>query len=176
MTTDLLKAAGYDTRTEGCVELAAYLAGARTRGLLITGDPGLGKTFFMATFLAKYPLKMREATEVVDMWREADGWSRGLLEDIIGLGPESRDFVLDDLGREPIGVLYGMRDDVSARLIEFRYKAWKNHGAKTHITTNLHPAALADRYGARVMDRLAEMSEMVQLQGKSYRQHEAKGI
>jgi DNA replication protein DnaC len=41
---------------------------------------------------------------------------------------------------------------------------------KTHVTTNLNPAELVDRYGARIGDRLPQMFNIISWNGESFRE------
>jgi len=73
--------------------------------------------------------------------------------------------VLDDIGAEPTFNEYGNRWDVLPWLLEMRLAS----SGRTHFTTNLSPAELSKRYGARTVDRLHEMACDVTFKGKSNR-------
>ncbi len=77
--------------------------------------------------------------------------------------------VLDDLGSEyqdAKGFLRAFLDG----LVNARYDA----GLRTIATTNLKAAEFADRYGARIADRIKQTGCFVELQGKSMRAAPAK--
>ena len=84
-----------------------------------------------------------------------------------GSRPHNRAF--DELGREPIPAKhYGNELNVMQYILQCRYELRSR--VKTHITTNLKPEALEKVYGSYISDRMNEMFNVVELQGKSRRQ------
>ena len=152
-------------------QLCAYMAGPRRLGLLLTGAPGLGKTFFMERVLGLRPVRARD---VVAAYTQAQGYNAAFWYDVFGAWDSEQcdRAVVDDLGEEPECVLYGQREEVLANVICTRYVAWQRSGARLFVTTNLSARDLDQRYGTRVLDRLREMCFPVVLSGKSNRRRE----
>ena len=87
---------------------------------------------------------------------------RGYLEEI----RKAKFLIIDDIGVEPPKV-YEYKNEIRplAELLDFRY-LWR---LPTVLTSNLPDAALSDRYGPRILDRLNEMAAKVAFTGKSFR-------
>lgn len=74
--------------------------------------------------------------------------------------------IIDDLGTEPAtSKVYGTELTPITEIINHRYERM----ATTIITTNLNDAAIKERYGERVIDRINEMYEKLVYTSPSYR-------
>lgn len=74
----------------------------------------------------------------------------------------------DELGSEPKFVgYYGTPQNVFQYILQRRYD--RRHSSTTHITTNLSPAQIAERYSERIYDRCKEMFNFVEFTGKTFR-------
>lgn len=73
---------------------------------------------------------------------------------------------IEDMGREPAEYSnYGNVINPLVDLLEYRY----NEQLFTLITTNLTPAEIRAKYGARIADRFNEMLEVIIFKNNSYR-------
>ena len=151
---------GYRHSEESLEALRLYLAGY---GLLLMGGVGTGKTYFFKTIGAVLRSMGRTRPAIFTMMdtvgRKVDE-VREYFNDMAG-----QEIVLDDIGAEPTFNEYGNRWDILPWLLEMRMAA----SGRTHFTTNLSPAELEKRYGARTVDRLHEMAASVAYTGKSNR-------
>lgn len=151
--------------------LAALRAKRTTRGLLLYGKAGAGKTYFVQKVCRVRP---RPAAWFVAV-RQEKGWGEAFDEICYGIFRDSNvsagpiDICIDDLGQEPISNTYGNREEIFEQVIAQRYVQWQGNGCKTYITTNMTLMGIQDRYGARIMDRLAEMCHWVEFTGASAR-------
>lgn len=74
--------------------------------------------------------------------------------------------IIDDLGEEPMEVMvYGMPHTPIIDIISKRYDA----RLMTIVTTNLEAAAIREKYGERIGDRLKEMLVPIVFENDSYR-------
>ena len=73
---------------------------------------------------------------------------------------ETELLVLDDLGREPGDGAYLLENILNSRMSDLK---------QTTMTTNLRPEAFAERYGARIMDRMRADGAIFQVGGPSLR-------
>jgi DNA replication protein DnaC len=133
----------------------------RRVGLIVTGDYGCGKTFFVkclripnAHFI---DLTLAETVE----WLDQHGGYQTSLDEMC-----NRNIILDDLGAESIKNEYGVKRDIVGEFI-CRYHT-KGKG-RLFITTNLRGPELLDRYGGRVVDRLKQLCVPFHMNGKSKR-------
>lgn len=150
----------FDTLVNGTVK-TFNINQPRKVGMIITGDYGCGKTFFIkclglaGTFI---DLTLTENVEWID---QRGGYQSTMQEMCEG------NVIIDDLGAESIKNDYGVKRDVVGEFI-CRYHT---HGkGRLFITTNLRGTELLDRYGGRVVDRLKQLCVPVRMTGKSKRE------
>ena len=150
-------------------KLARYMADPAGRGLLLSGPAGTGKTLFVARVLG-HPGFPTAAT-LVSLYRKHQDYSHAFWHEAFGFwDSEVGTVCIDDLGQEPVAMLFGQREEVLDRVMCEAYLAWKRDGRnRLYITTNLTPAEIDARYGRRVTDRLREACVLVEFKGASNR-------
>lgn len=146
---------------------AKYFAGEAgvfplDKGIILHGSVGCGKTTlfkafnFGTMFQCDRPKRAlnghntllfgaAKCTDVADVY--AEGGALALRRYYGG------NMLFDDLGVEALGVNFGQRENVMARVIQERY----DRNGITFLTTNLTFKGIQDAYGERVASRLAEM-------------------
>lgn len=130
----------------------------RGRGLVILGDPSVGKTWEAAAIarllLVRHsvPVQFTEAPELMAALRpNADGASD------IGQFMAAPVLVIDDLGAERTS------EWTSEQM--FRLAHYRNvHCLPTIITSNLNGPQLRERYGDRVIDRFTEGAMLINIE------------
>lgn len=138
--------------------VADWLGGNQGKGLLLHGDCGRGKSFLaryvLPAILLRYYRKVVTVCDTQSLTRDIDTLlTRHLI-------------CLDDIGTESTAVVYGMRRECFAELVD----AAEKQGKLLLITTNLNREELLKRYGARVYDRLVALTTPVKFTGQSLRQ------
>jgi len=73
--------------------------------------------------------------------------------------------LFDDLGFEEVCNRYGNKRDVMIDVINDRYEYFLEYGLKTHFTTNLLIGQIEARYGARIVSRLKQMCNVINMEG-----------
>lgn len=152
--------------------------GDLAKGILIFGPVGSGKSSLMDVyFFSKIrPFKRRDAKQL----------PRKFMDTSIGVkvfdeyckshknGSENYypDFYFDDLGVEQNAKNFGNEMNVMAEILQDRYEIFRKYGARTHATTNLTTEELKEKYGDRVLSRLYEMCNFIQLGKKIDRRKE----
>lgn len=151
------------------------------KGLLICGSVGTGKTLMMLIYSrlvfnahGKQHVKMFEITdshtivreflqngfEVIDQYSTKHYFRNG----------EPKGLCIDDIGMEDQhAVSYGNRANVIEQILYERYKRMRFDGMTTHATTNCPPSKLGELYGPRIADRMVEMFNVIEVNGKSLR-------
>ena len=155
-----MSAQGYRHTEKTLEALRLYLAGY---GLLLMGGVGTGKTHFFRT-MGDVRARHGMARPVIYPMMDTVGRKVDEVREFF-TATANREVVLDDIGAEPTFNEYGNRWDILPWLLEMRMAA----PGRTHFTTNLSPAELERRYGARTVDRLHEMAASVAYTGKSNR-------
>lgn len=137
------------------------------KGLLILGQCGRGKSYVMYT--------------LYKMFQKVKGFSFGFMSTNhivnqfnnfgdIGIEKYKRnEWYFDDLGTEEVGSHYG-KTDVMKSLIELRYDRYIREGMKTHISSNMLPSDIKERYGERIDSRIKEMFNIIVIGGNDRRE------
>lgn len=147
---------GYDFSAESLEALRLYMAGY---SLFIHGPVGTGKTMFFRT-LRNHRGKPIYVFPVHAIFGKNESEIAVMMD-----GLADTEIAIDDLGSEPMYNNYGVKFDILTYIISRRLES----SCRTHITTNLSKADIAKRYGARIIDRFAEMCRAVEFKGKSRR-------
>jgi len=134
--------------------------------LVLSGGRGCGKTVAAAWRALSDPpnalFRFCDAPRAARIGRYSSGWAE--LVDAPAL-------CLDDLGAEYLDAKESFVADVS-ELVNAYYASRR----RLIVTTNLSGDELAERYGARVLDRLMECAEWVGIGGGSMRSRARPGI
>lgn len=142
------------------------------KGLLVFGDYGVGKSmFFEIMHEIGKELVLKHGYQGLHFSKLSCPWiveeymratEKGYAGNFSLPSYYKGKLYLDDLGAERLA--FG-RDNIIADLLFERHR----NGAMTYITTNLKPSELAEKYGARIGDRLAEGYNILNWSGNSYR-------
>ena len=141
--------------------LARLFAGAASRGILLNGAPGTGKTVGLTLVCEYMGSRWWNAETLNDMGKSVTD-----VADYGGPGgpytwQRPQDVYVDDLGSEEHRVDYGAHINPLTRFLSKRYRLYTERGWFTHVTTNLDTAKLTLRYGERLVSRLNEMCAWV---------------
>lgn len=136
-------------------------------GLLIQGSNGNGKTTLME---AIYWLYHATDTSVVSV--KCEKLVEYFVMQLSGVSSAYTEYrtsprlCIDELGIEPERcMVYGVEYTPIQSLLMYRYEKQ----LPTIITTNLSDAMIEQRYGVRIMDRIAEMCTILRFSAPSYR-------
>jgi hypothetical protein len=81
-----------------------------------------------------------------------------------------RAICFDELGLEEQGVrVFGNTTNVMAEILTDRYRLFIDKGIKTYTISNLDMSSLNEVYGERLHDRIGEMSNIIMVDGDSFR-------
>jgi len=162
------------------------------KGLCLYGDFGTGKTTIMKIFddaLREVDHYVEQKYEYIKQRKKyfITVSTNKILSDFLREGQDSIDnltwrvtadrfyneiqnLCIDDLADVKPVKYYGNEINLFDSLILDRYEIFKERGKITHITTNLTPKEIFESVNFRVSDRMKEMFNFVQINGKSLRQ------
>ena len=141
--------------------------------LLIWGVPGNGKSHLCAAVCHEIKEKgyipvFQSVPELLERIRQTfDGRNRETEREIMTALLECDLLVLDDIGAEKVT---DWVQDVLFRMIDGRYRQKK----PILYTSNLRPAELQERLGARIYDRVLETSIVIENKASSFRMEMAQ--
>lgn len=150
------------------------------KGILLTGPVGVGKTELLRVFRKN----KRQCFHLISVYEiEAACQEKGVeyfqsyIRHVPGWGGSEKVFfqnkigwAFDDLGRESIVFDFGNKSDVISKIIQTRYLLKDEVPfSGLHVTTNLTPAEIEDRYDYAVRSRLREMFNYITIEGKDRR-------
>jgi energy-coupling factor transporter ATP-binding protein EcfA2 len=135
-----------------------------TKGVLVTGPVGCGKTTLLSLMRFLIPGNRFIVKSCRDISFEfiQEGYevilrySKGSLYHSM-----TRTFCFDDLGTENSLKYYGNECNVMAEILLSRYDLFITQKLKTHVTTNLSASEIEQQYGNRVRSRLREMFNLI---------------
>lgn len=143
------------------------------KGLCLMGGVGTGKTTIMNIF-QKSPNAYRlvSCRTIAEEWKKKGSiseYSKPRINNLPALqfGSRSIGFCFDDLGTEIKTRNYGDELNVMEEIILNFYDTKKFN--KIHITTNLNPDEIEQKYGVRVRSRMREMFNLVKFEGGDLR-------
>lgn len=137
-----------------------------TKGILLTGPVGCGKTTLMTLIMRYVPqankkffLKscrdvsfefIKDGYEVIQRYSYGHATHR-----------QHKNYCFDDLGTEKNLKYFGNECNVMAEILLSRYDIFISKKIFTHITTNLSATEIESAYGNRVRSRLREMCNLI---------------
>jgi hypothetical protein len=147
-----------------------------SKGLLLSGPVGVGKTELLRIF-QKNKRQSYYLTSVFEIEKhcQEQGVERftTFTGFVPGWGGKEKYFyqpnigwAFDDIGRESVVFDFGNKSDVVSKIIQVRYlNKDKIPFNSLHLTTNLTPDEIENRYDYAVKSRLREMFNYIQIKG-----------
>ena len=163
---------GYDKRypklfNDICEYAAHYRLNVQHKGIMFMGGTGCGKTEGAIRLAAMLDIEFVTTSEIIKAFGTEEYYRLILKCDIHG---KPLDLIIDEVGTEPNPyIYYGTKYNVIADVLRDRYDAFKFHGSKTIITTNMPLTEIQAVYDDRVESRCWEMFKIVSYGGCDYR-------
>ena len=174
-----LEATGFRLQIAGDSDFrkAAYtyakLALTARKGLIVTGDTGVGKTHYVDTITRRtHSASPRIWLSLgVTGWEEccAPAWWRATYACDLFAG----NLVLDDFGADYVKCSYGTREDLVGRLIMDYHLRGRG---RLFVTTNLTPDGIAELRDNRLISRLQGLCLGLNFQGGTKRDMRREGL
>lgn len=154
------------------------------QGLLIRGKRGTGKTVLFMAFSRLLSQCMHwKRYAMID---NSDLYKSGIIDNLCALKEHNyracfkyqlltdmapQNVLVDDFGRgQREYKKYGNTFAFEEEFIYRRYELFQQYGAQTHFITNLTKEQLLDKYADRIMSRINEMTQLIELkQTKDFR-------
>jgi DNA replication protein DnaC len=165
------------------LKIATWYASKNNKGLFLLGDVGTGKTYLLKCLLKNFrnngSIRIRTMQELVALWHDNKGREEGFWYDAFGIYDnrveDAHNYILDDVGQEQIVNYFGEKMELFNRLITRIYAGYEQHGLGSYITSNLTQSVFLARYGARTVDRIADMCDVIEFKGESLRTQDNGG-
>lgn len=137
-----------------------------SKGILLTGPIGCGKTSLMKLF-SEFP--GTSLFEVKSSRQISGAFMKKGFPIISTYGRKRETICFDDLGTEQSLKYFGNDTNVMAEILLERYDLFTAWGVKTHGTTNLSASELERIYGNRIRSRMRESFNLVTMTGPDKR-------
>ncbi len=158
------------------VQLAQWFSGEISmpnikadKGIYLYGGFGTGKTSIMKAFnlmTNTRKFKMKSSKDIAKAYAgdnslgEVGGYAAiKRYTDLTVRNGNPEGWMFDDLGAEKNMKHFGQEENVMADIMTSLYD--KGHKGKVHVTSNLDPNQLSERYGERAASRMMEMFNFV---------------
>lgn len=138
-------------------KIADWLSNTEGKGLLLAGDVGRGKTSIVQHAIPliffHYKHLVIKCTHADDLHKHLESYRNKLIISVDEMGAEP---TINNYGTkyEPISILFDTAESNSKILL---------------ISTNLNSQEIQQRYGVRVIDRMARLCKIVKFKGESLR-------
>ncbi|WP_298365929.1 ATPase [uncultured Lutibacter sp.] len=137
-----------------------------SKGILLSGPVGCGKTSLMKLLLHLAPHKVNY--EIIPTRNIVFNFNASGFE-VLEKYSQAKSFCFDDLGVEPKGSHYAKECNVLGEILLSRYDLFVGNNKSvaemsrsiTHITTNLNAEEIEKRYGNRVRSRIRAMFNLI---------------
>jgi DNA replication protein DnaC len=149
------------------------------KGIFLYGSYGTGKSLFFEILEYLYQKNQKPSLRVktVNTIRLVDEYRSELSrlgqlashDQTIYQRMEKGPIHFEDLGAEKKINHYGNQTEVMSDILQLRYSRLFKTKCKTFITSNLTPEQVRKRYGERIYDRMFQMFNFLELNGKSRR-------
>ncbi len=148
--------------------------GSLKKGIMLVGGLGTGKSLIFRVF--------KEYTgKILRMNSYQYHYSHEIVDNVNINGVEYLEkynhnfgtpitcYVDDIASRNEIIKYFGTEVNVMEQLLSIRYNIYIRYRKLTHVTSNKYPSDFKELYDERVIDRMKEMFNIVELKGKSFR-------
>ena len=144
------------------------------KGLFVIGNPGSGKSIMMQIFkiytgeiLKKNSFQYFNSAEIID---EVEVSGIAPLEkfnyNFDGVKPVPITCYIDDISSKIEKVKhYGTEINVISELITMRYNIYQRYKKLSHFSSNIYPNEMTKIYDERIISRLNEMCNIIELSG-----------
>lgn len=163
--------------------LLDYFVGAENsfydlnKGIAIFGGVGTGKSLIFKVFktYTKDVIKINSfichnAKDIIDTINTKGVESYKEINYFNCVTSKPTTIYVDDIASKNETVKnYGTEINVIEALLSERYNIYARYQKLTHITSNKYPAELTEIYDVRIVDRMVEMFNIVELNGESHR-------
>jgi len=152
--------------------------GSLNKGLMLVGGVGTGKSLFFKIFkeytmnvIKKNSYQMHTAIDIIDSVNIS---GVKIFEEYSHRYEGKRAYpircYIDDIASANENVKYfGTDTSVIEQLLSIRYNIFDKYGTLTHTSSNKYPNQLSEKYDQRIIDRMIEMFNIIELSGDSRR-------
>jgi len=153
-------------------------SGDLNKGILLIGEIGTGKSLIFKIFkyytmniIRTNSFQMHSSIDIVDNVNTyGSEYLQQYSHNLDGSKPHPIRCYIDDLATVHEKIMhYGTEMNVIEQLISLRYNIFEKYGTLTHSSSNIYPSEMKDRYDMRIIDRMKEMFNIIELTGNSRR-------
>jgi DNA replication protein DnaC len=148
--------------------------GSLKKGIMLIGGVGTGKSLLFRIF-------KEYTSQIIRINSFQYHTSQEIIDNVNVKGVEYMDvfnhnydnpitcYIDDIASRNEVIKYYGTEVNVMEQLLSIRYNVFSRYRKLTHVTSNKYPSDFKDLYDNRIVDRMKEMFNIIELTGKSFR-------
>lgn len=160
------------------LEKTRGMPGSFNKGIMLVGDVGNGKSLIFKIFrlytrdiIQANSFQDRTAIDIIDSVnisgvKVLEEFNHNMVDKI---ARPIRCYIDDIASKNEKVNNYGTAINVIEQLLSIRYNIFSRYGTLTHVSTNKFPSEMKELYDKRVIDRMKEMFNIIELNGKSFR-------
>lgn len=169
-----------ETNKDTLKQLLLYFSGSSKfdgslrKGIMLIGSVGTGKSLLFRVF-------KEYTSQIIRLNSFQYHTSQEIIDNVNVKGVEYMDLFnhnydnpitcyIDDIAsRNEVIKYYGTEVNVMEQLLSIRYNIYSRYRKLTHVTSNKYPSDFKELYDDRIVDRMKEMFNIIELTGESFR-------
>lgn len=149
------------------------------KGIMLVGGVGTGKSLIFKifkTYTGYFRTNSYQSATAIDIIDNVNTFGTKYLDEFSHRFEKNTNkvhpitYYIDDIASKNENIKhYGTDIKVIEQLLSLRYNVFEKYGTLTHVSTNILPSKMKDIYENRIISRMNEMFNIIEIKGRDYR-------